>query len=195
MKFTFVSAAAVVFAAQQVIASGPVAGCLQTHKVVAGESCDGIAATFKITPDQFYAMNPGLHHAGDHLCDNLDDGKAYCVCTKKPCVAEPAGGNSTSSASGSAPASSGSSAASSASGSAAASGSASISPIAASSSSGAAAASSSGASAASSSPSSSSSSGSAAAASESKTNTAVSSAPTKTALALSIVAIAAVVLL
>jgi hypothetical protein len=24
--------------------------------VVAGDSCDGIAATFKITPDEFYAM-------------------------------------------------------------------------------------------------------------------------------------------
>lgn len=24
-------------------------------------------------------MNPGLHHAGDHICDNLDTGKKYCV--------------------------------------------------------------------------------------------------------------------
>ncbi|CAO3599871.1 unnamed protein product [Absidia cylindrospora] len=187
MKFTFVSAAAVVFAAQQVIASGPVAGCLQTHTVVAGESCDGIAATFKITSDQFYAMNPGLHHAGDHLCDNLDDGKKYCVCVKKPCTAEPpaaggnstasAGGNSTASASGSVPAKSGSSATSSG------SSLVSISPIAATSSAAS--------SAASAATSSSSSSASAAA----QTNTAVYNAPTRTALALSIVAIAAVVLL
>ncbi|KAI8099457.1 uncharacterized protein BX664DRAFT_21296 [Halteromyces radiatus] len=88
MKFTLVSVAVAAMAAQQVLAGGPIAGCLQTHIVTATDSCDGIAAQFKLTPDQFYAMNPGLHHAGDHLCDNLDSGKAYCVCTKKPCVAE-----------------------------------------------------------------------------------------------------------
>ncbi|CAO3636435.1 unnamed protein product [Cunninghamella blakesleeana] len=96
MKFTLVSAAAIVLTAQQVLAGGPIAGCLQTHTVVAGDSCVGIAANFKLTPDEFYAMNPGLHHLGDHICDNLDDGKPYCVCTKKPCVAESnTSGNST----------------------------------------------------------------------------------------------------
>ncbi|CAO3613479.1 unnamed protein product [Cunninghamella echinulata] len=96
MKFSLVSTVAIVLAARQAFA-GPIEGCLQTHTVVAGDSCDGIAATFKLTPDQFYAMNPKLHHLGDHICDNLDDGKPYCVCTKKPCVAEPSApsGNTT----------------------------------------------------------------------------------------------------
>ncbi|ORZ08401.1 hypothetical protein BCR42DRAFT_442207 [Absidia repens] len=81
------------------MAGGPAAGCLQTHTVIAGESCDGIAASFKITSDEFYGMNPGLHHAGDHICDNLDNDKKYCVCMKEPCVPEPAPttGNSTAS--------------------------------------------------------------------------------------------------
>ncbi|KAJ2959519.1 hypothetical protein NQZ79_g4997 [Umbelopsis isabellina] len=91
-------------------ASGPAPGCLQTYTIKAGDGCEGVAASFSLTPDEFYAMNPGLHHAGDHLCDNLgniprafinvidisvltfyialDDGKAYCVCMKKPCAQE-----------------------------------------------------------------------------------------------------------
>ncbi|KAI8335460.1 hypothetical protein BC941DRAFT_70667 [Chlamydoabsidia padenii] len=56
MKFSLISVAMAAMAAQQVLASGPIAGCLQTHIVVAGDSCDGIAATFKLTPDAFYAM-------------------------------------------------------------------------------------------------------------------------------------------
>ncbi|CAO3596391.1 unnamed protein product [Absidia cylindrospora] len=99
MKFNYVLAATITFSAHQVMAGGPAAGCLQTHTVVAGESCDGIAATFKLTPDAFYDMNPGLHHAGDHICDNLDNDRKYCVCMEEPCVAEPApaAGNSTTS--------------------------------------------------------------------------------------------------
>ncbi|KAI9300331.1 hypothetical protein BJ944DRAFT_234915 [Cunninghamella echinulata] len=87
MKFSLASTVAIAFFAHQALA-GPIEGCLQTHTVVAGDSCVSIAAAFKLTPDQFYAMNPKLHHLGDHICDNLDDGKPYCVCTKKPCVAE-----------------------------------------------------------------------------------------------------------
>ncbi|KAI8579369.1 hypothetical protein K450DRAFT_242924 [Umbelopsis ramanniana AG] len=69
-----------------VTASGPAAGCLQTYTIKDGDGCEGIAASFSLTPDAFYTMNPGLHHAGDHLCDNLDTGKPYCVCMTKPCA-------------------------------------------------------------------------------------------------------------
>ncbi|SAM04573.1 hypothetical protein [Absidia glauca] len=89
MKLLFTSVAAIAISVSCVIAGGPIEGCLKTHTVVAGDSCDGIAASFKLTPDKFYEMNPGLHHAGDHLCDNLDDGKKYCVCIEEPCVEEP----------------------------------------------------------------------------------------------------------
>lgn len=41
--------------------------------------CDAVAAKNNISTDTFYGLNPGLHHAGDHICDNLDTGKAYCV--------------------------------------------------------------------------------------------------------------------
>ncbi|SAM07673.1 hypothetical protein [Absidia glauca] len=179
MKFSLIPVAIATLAAQQVLASGPVAGCLQTHVVVAGDSCDGIAATFKITPDEFYAM----------LCDNLDDGKKYCVCTKKPCVAEPAGaGNSTSASASGAASSAASSAAQSASSNVASAVSASASASSSSAPSSSSAASSS------SSSSSNSSSAASASASGNKPNGATSSAPA-TALALSVVAIAAVVLL
>ncbi|CAM0139471.1 hypothetical protein VKS41_004718 [Umbelopsis sp. WA50703] len=67
-------------------ANGPAPGCLQTYTIKDGDGCEGIAASFSLTPDEFYNMNPGLHHAGDHLCDNLDTGKPYCVCMKKPCA-------------------------------------------------------------------------------------------------------------
>ncbi|KAI8331372.1 hypothetical protein BC941DRAFT_438987 [Chlamydoabsidia padenii] len=87
MKLSIITIIAI--AAHQVIAGGPIEGCLKTHTVVAGDSCDGIIANFKLTSEAFYAMNPGLHHAGDHLCDNLDNGKKYCVCVEKPCVEEP----------------------------------------------------------------------------------------------------------
>ncbi|KAF7727079.1 hypothetical protein EC973_008042 [Apophysomyces ossiformis] len=84
---------AIAFLASQVVAR-PAEGCLQTHIIVEGDSCSSVADQFKLTLDQFYGMNPGLHHAGDHICDNLDNGKPYCVCMKKPCVAEAAAGTS-----------------------------------------------------------------------------------------------------
>ncbi|KAI8069380.1 hypothetical protein BC940DRAFT_297586 [Gongronella butleri] len=127
MKFSIVSIATVAMAAQ-VMASGPIAGCKQTYTVKAGDSCEGIAASYKLTPDEFYAMNPGLHHAGAHLCDNLDDGKPYCVCTKTPCASPAAAPSGASNSTASGAASSGAASAS-ASVSAPASGSASIVPV------------------------------------------------------------------
>ncbi|KAI8391394.1 uncharacterized protein BYT42DRAFT_556720 [Radiomyces spectabilis] len=68
------------------VAAKPAPGCLQNYTVTANDSCDSVAAQFKLPIDDFYKMNPGLHHAGNHICDNLDDGKPYCVCMEKPCV-------------------------------------------------------------------------------------------------------------
>ncbi|CAO3671019.1 unnamed protein product [Umbelopsis vinacea] len=84
----FISLVAVSTLAVSVYASGPAAGCLQTYTVKDGDGCETVAASFGLTPDAFYAMNPGLHHAGTHLCDNFDTGKPYCVCMKKPCAQE-----------------------------------------------------------------------------------------------------------
>ncbi|ORX56803.1 hypothetical protein DM01DRAFT_1406263 [Hesseltinella vesiculosa] len=134
MKFSVATIATIAFAAHQVAAAGPIAGCLETHIVTATDSCTSIAAEFQISLDDFYNMNPGLHHAGAHICDNLDSGKPYCVCTKKPCVPDTfssnstASGNSTTVPSASGPVSSGPAPASS--GAAAPSGSASSAPSA-----------------------------------------------------------------
>ncbi|KAG2180285.1 hypothetical protein INT43_004074 [Umbelopsis isabellina] len=91
-------------------ANGPAPGCLQTYTVKPTDGCESIAASFSLTPDEFYNMNPGLHHAGDHVSvvDILhSDGSTqvincvlpiiqktntalrqscYCVCMKKPCA-------------------------------------------------------------------------------------------------------------
>lgn len=50
-----------------------------SHLVTDADSCSSVAKKFGISESQFYALNPGLHHAGEHLCDNLDTGKQYCV--------------------------------------------------------------------------------------------------------------------
>ncbi|RCH80018.1 hypothetical protein CU098_008421, partial [Rhizopus stolonifer] len=44
----------------------PAEGCIQTHTIVANDSCVSVAAQFQITEMQFYAMNPGLHHNPRH---------------------------------------------------------------------------------------------------------------------------------
>ncbi|KAF7724842.1 hypothetical protein EC973_000727 [Apophysomyces ossiformis] len=41
--------------------------------------CEAVAAKNGINVEQLYAWNKGLHHKGEHICDNLDTGKAYCV--------------------------------------------------------------------------------------------------------------------
>ncbi|KAI8065234.1 hypothetical protein BC940DRAFT_85688 [Gongronella butleri] len=44
--------------------------------------CTSFSAKHGIKESQLYQWNKGLHHAGAHLCDNLDTGKAYCVGVK-----------------------------------------------------------------------------------------------------------------
>ncbi|ORY95307.1 hypothetical protein BCR43DRAFT_525052 [Syncephalastrum racemosum] len=53
--------------------------CKYVHLVSDGDGCDTVAKNAGIPESQLYSLNPGLHHAGDHMCDNLDTGKAYCV--------------------------------------------------------------------------------------------------------------------
>ncbi|KAG2178349.1 hypothetical protein INT44_001499 [Umbelopsis vinacea] len=79
MKFLALAAVAAVFGALNVQAVHPVAGCRQFHTITNSDSCTSVAKKFHISTSTFYALNPGLHHAGDHICDNLDTGKKYCV--------------------------------------------------------------------------------------------------------------------
>ncbi|KAI8342266.1 hypothetical protein BC941DRAFT_412299 [Chlamydoabsidia padenii] len=44
--------------------------------------CTSFSKKHGIAESDLYKWNKGLHHAGDHLCDNLDTGKAYCVGVK-----------------------------------------------------------------------------------------------------------------
>ncbi|ORZ12384.1 hypothetical protein BCR42DRAFT_420509 [Absidia repens] len=45
--------------------------------------CTAFSKRNNIAESDLYKWNQGLHHAGDHLCDNLDTGKAYCVGIKE----------------------------------------------------------------------------------------------------------------
>ncbi|KAI8877223.1 hypothetical protein K501DRAFT_198655 [Backusella circina FSU 941] len=71
----------------QVIAK-PAPGCLQNYTIVATDTCSSVAARFNLAEIDFYTMNPGLHHNPTHDCDNLDDGRPFCVCMKPPCVSD-----------------------------------------------------------------------------------------------------------
>ncbi|KAI8354157.1 hypothetical protein BD560DRAFT_449626 [Blakeslea trispora] len=88
MKLIAVSSIALVFL-NQVLAK-PAEGCLQNHTIIANETCTSVAMSFKLTEEDFYQMNPGLHHSEQHSCDNLDVGKPYCVCMNEPCTPESA---------------------------------------------------------------------------------------------------------
>ncbi|KAI8385777.1 hypothetical protein BD560DRAFT_384313 [Blakeslea trispora] len=58
--------------------------CNKYATVKASDSwCEPFAKKNGITSAQLFAWNAGLHSSGKHLCDNLDDGKAYCVGIKK----------------------------------------------------------------------------------------------------------------
>ncbi|KAG0170559.1 hypothetical protein DFQ28_001955 [Apophysomyces sp. BC1034] len=50
-------------------------GCSKHHNVESSDTCASLAKRFKISLDDFYKWNPQVHHN----CDNLDDGKDYCV--------------------------------------------------------------------------------------------------------------------
>ncbi|KAG1053222.1 hypothetical protein G6F43_004692 [Rhizopus delemar] len=41
--------------------------------------CGDFSKRNGITTTQLYDWNAGLHRSGSHECDNLDDGRAYCV--------------------------------------------------------------------------------------------------------------------
>ncbi|ORE03472.1 hypothetical protein BCV72DRAFT_244353 [Rhizopus microsporus var. microsporus] len=84
MKFVTVAAIASLFV-HQVLAK-PAEGCLQTHIITTNDTCVSVAAQYKISEADFYAMNPGLHHSVQHNCDNLDTGKPFCVCLTAPCA-------------------------------------------------------------------------------------------------------------
>ncbi|CAO3610355.1 unnamed protein product [Cunninghamella blakesleeana] len=45
--------------------------------------CGGFAKSNGISEERLYDLNPGLHRVGEHRCDNLDTGKAYCVSTRR----------------------------------------------------------------------------------------------------------------
>ncbi|CEG65993.1 hypothetical protein RMATCC62417_02654 [Rhizopus microsporus] len=84
MKFVTVAAIASLLVHQ--ILAKPAEGCLQTHIITANDTCVSVAAQYKISEADFYAMNPGLHHSVQHNCDNLDTGKPFCVCLTAPCA-------------------------------------------------------------------------------------------------------------
>ncbi|KAG2218189.1 hypothetical protein INT45_006824 [Circinella minor] len=56
--------------------SGSSGSCSKTHKVVSSDSCVSVAKKYGISLNEFYNMNPKVHRGS---CDNLDDGKSYCV--------------------------------------------------------------------------------------------------------------------
>ncbi|KAI7862724.1 hypothetical protein BDF14DRAFT_1885784 [Spinellus fusiger] len=53
--------------------------CKKYYVVKPGDGCSIIAQKNKISEAQLYQYNTGLHHNAEHMCDNLDDGRAYCV--------------------------------------------------------------------------------------------------------------------
>ncbi|KAI9266611.1 hypothetical protein BDA99DRAFT_536032 [Phascolomyces articulosus] len=55
---------------------GSSSGCSKTHKVTSSDSCISVAKKYGISLNEFYNMNPKVHRGS---CDNLDDGKSYCV--------------------------------------------------------------------------------------------------------------------
>jgi hypothetical protein len=42
-------------------------------------ACEDFSSKNGITQTELFSWNAGLHGFGKHECDNLDDGKAYCV--------------------------------------------------------------------------------------------------------------------
>ncbi|ORZ07814.1 hypothetical protein BCR42DRAFT_442405 [Absidia repens] len=60
-----------------------VANCNKYETVLPSDAdCTSFSKKHGIKESDLYKWNKGLHHAGDHLCDNLDTGKAYCVGVK-----------------------------------------------------------------------------------------------------------------
>ncbi|KAG1473361.1 hypothetical protein G6F56_000997 [Rhizopus delemar] len=58
--------------------------CTKYSTVKSSDSwCGDFAKRNSISTTQLYNWNAGLHRSGKHVCDNLDDGKAYCVAVSK----------------------------------------------------------------------------------------------------------------
>ncbi|KAI9263371.1 hypothetical protein BDA99DRAFT_510066 [Phascolomyces articulosus] len=56
--------------------------CTWYYVITAADSgCADVASKNGITANDLYNLNRNLHREGVHECDNLDDGKAYCVST------------------------------------------------------------------------------------------------------------------
>ncbi|ORX62579.1 hypothetical protein DM01DRAFT_1330710 [Hesseltinella vesiculosa] len=51
-------------------------GCSKTHVVSGSDTCESLAKEFNISLNTFYSLNPKVHRGS---CDNLDNGKSYCV--------------------------------------------------------------------------------------------------------------------
>ncbi|KAH8673362.1 hypothetical protein BX600DRAFT_535950 [Xylariales sp. PMI_506] len=56
------------------VQTGIVSGCTEFYEAVVGDSCDGIAANYGISLDQFYDWNPAVGQ-----CTDLEAGVYYCV--------------------------------------------------------------------------------------------------------------------
>ncbi|KAI8139274.1 hypothetical protein BJV82DRAFT_672850 [Fennellomyces sp. T-0311] len=56
--------------------SGSSGGCSKTHKITSSDTCITVSKKYGISLDKFYDLNPQVHRGS---CDNLDDGKSYCV--------------------------------------------------------------------------------------------------------------------
>jgi chitinase len=63
----------IIFASLAVLLGGAAAQCGGQYTVQPGEYCYLIAETHGLSPDDFYALNPGLN------CDNLQIGQVVCV--------------------------------------------------------------------------------------------------------------------
>ncbi|KAI8335872.1 hypothetical protein BC941DRAFT_429628 [Chlamydoabsidia padenii] len=51
-------------------------GCAKTHKATSSDTCEKLAKDNGISLNTFYDLNPKVHRGS---CDNIDNGKSYCV--------------------------------------------------------------------------------------------------------------------
>ncbi|KAI8577665.1 hypothetical protein K450DRAFT_282441 [Umbelopsis ramanniana AG] len=56
--------------------SAPAVTCTAEHSVSGSDNCISVAKKYGITLSEFYEWNPKVHRG---TCDNLDNGKKYCV--------------------------------------------------------------------------------------------------------------------
>ncbi|CAO3595082.1 unnamed protein product [Absidia cylindrospora] len=51
-------------------------GCAKTQKATSSDTCEKLAKSNDISLNTFYDLNPNVHRGS---CDNIDNGKSYCV--------------------------------------------------------------------------------------------------------------------